>query len=156
MEAICGGGLISPARGDRPECRGFEAKRLMGFEPTTFCMAIRPLSKTSGSEYGRLQGFRSGAADGRDQQYARICTDMQRFGNFGAEVPETRGAGLISTRGAATGRRPASAAAVDLVARPIYGAVSPTRPYRSSRRTTSSGCGVETSMTSASLTASSV
>lgn len=36
-----------------------------------------------------LQGFRSGAADGRDQQYARICPDMQRFGNFWREVPKT-------------------------------------------------------------------
>jgi hypothetical protein len=43
-----------------------------------------------------LQEFRCGSADRRDQQYARICADMQRFGNFGAEVPETRGAGSIS------------------------------------------------------------
>jgi hypothetical protein len=32
----------SPARADRPKYRGFDAKRLIGFEPTTFCMAIRP------------------------------------------------------------------------------------------------------------------
>jgi len=43
-----------------------------------------------------LQGFRSGTADGRDQQYARICADMQRFGNFGAEVPEIAEGGSIA------------------------------------------------------------
>jgi hypothetical protein len=47
MEAICGGGLFFPARADLPKCRGIEAKRLIGFEPTTFCMAIRPISETS-------------------------------------------------------------------------------------------------------------
>ena len=56
----------SPARADRPKCRGFEAKRLMGFEPTTFCMAITPVSEAAGSEYGLLQGFRNGAAEGPD------------------------------------------------------------------------------------------
>jgi hypothetical protein len=30
-----------PARADRLKCRGFAAKRLKGFEPSTFCMAIR-------------------------------------------------------------------------------------------------------------------
>ena len=61
----------------------------MGFEPTTFCMAISPSPRRADDEYACLQEFRSGAAGGRDQQYARICADMQRFGNFGAEVPET-------------------------------------------------------------------
>jgi hypothetical protein len=46
-----------------------------------------------------LQGFRSSAADGRDQEYAGICADMRRFGNFGAEVPETAKAGLICLKG---------------------------------------------------------
>ena len=31
-----------------PTCRGFAKKRLMGFEPTTFCMAITPVFETSG------------------------------------------------------------------------------------------------------------
>ena len=44
MEAICGGGFIFPAKANLPKCRGIEVKRLMGFEPTTFCMAIRPVS----------------------------------------------------------------------------------------------------------------
>jgi hypothetical protein len=44
---------------------------------------------------GRLQGFRSGAANGRDRQYARIGADLRRFGNFGAEVPEIRHDGFI-------------------------------------------------------------
>jgi hypothetical protein len=43
-----------------------------------------------------LQGFRSGAADGRDLEYAGMCADMQRFGNFGAEVPEIGEGGSIA------------------------------------------------------------
>jgi hypothetical protein len=50
-----------------------------------------------------LQGFRSGVADDRDQQYARICADMQRFGNFGAEVPEIAKAGFIRLKGSTAG-----------------------------------------------------
>jgi transposase InsO family protein len=44
MEAICEGGLDFPPRGPSGPSAGFEAKRLMGFEPTTFCIAIRPVS----------------------------------------------------------------------------------------------------------------
>jgi hypothetical protein len=36
-----------------------------------------------------LQGFRASAADRPDLKYVAICADMQRFGNFGAEVPES-------------------------------------------------------------------
>jgi hypothetical protein len=40
---------------DPPKCRGNEAKRLMGFEPTTFCMASRRSSQLS---YSRMEaGF---------------------------------------------------------------------------------------------------
>jgi hypothetical protein len=46
MEAICGGGLIFPRQGQPTEMQGIEAKRLMGFEPTTFCMAITPVSES--------------------------------------------------------------------------------------------------------------
>jgi hypothetical protein len=35
------------AEPDPPTCREFAKKRLMGFEPTTFCMAIRPISETT-------------------------------------------------------------------------------------------------------------
>jgi hypothetical protein len=37
--------LVSATRAepDPPRCRTFAEKRLMGFEPTTFCMAIRPI-----------------------------------------------------------------------------------------------------------------
>jgi hypothetical protein len=31
-----------------PTCRAIAKKRLKGFEPSTFCMAIRPISETSG------------------------------------------------------------------------------------------------------------
>ena len=38
----------SSAETNPPTCRTFQKKRLMGFEPTTFCMAIRPISETGG------------------------------------------------------------------------------------------------------------
>jgi hypothetical protein len=50
-------------------------------------------------KYDRLQELRSNAADGRDQRYAWIYADMQRFGNFGAEVPEITEDGLITQQG---------------------------------------------------------
>jgi hypothetical protein len=34
------------AKTNPPTCRGFAKKRLMGFEPTTFCMAITPVSES--------------------------------------------------------------------------------------------------------------
>jgi hypothetical protein len=80
---------------DPPTCSGFAKKRLMGFEPTTFCMALGPSPRPEGIEYGGLQGFRGGATDGPDKQYAQMCADMQRFGNFGTEVPEIRNGGSI-------------------------------------------------------------
>ena len=40
--------LDTRAEADPPTCRQFSKKRLKGFEPTTFCMAIRPVSETSG------------------------------------------------------------------------------------------------------------
>jgi hypothetical protein len=42
--------LVSTTRAEPnpPTCRQFAKKRLMGFEPSTFCMAIRPVSETSG------------------------------------------------------------------------------------------------------------
>ncbi|HSR93420.1 MAG TPA: hypothetical protein VLK56_01015 [Solirubrobacterales bacterium] len=49
----------------------------------------------AGRECSSLQGFRNGAVESPDQQYARICADTQRVGNFGAEVPEIRDGGLI-------------------------------------------------------------
>ena len=42
-----------PARAEWPKCRGFEAKRLKGFEPSTFCMASRRSSQLSYSRIGR-------------------------------------------------------------------------------------------------------
>jgi hypothetical protein len=41
-------GSASPADPNPPACRGFAKKRLKGFEPSTFCMAIRAVSETSG------------------------------------------------------------------------------------------------------------
>ena len=39
--------LGSRVEPDPPTCRGFPKKRLMGFEPTTFCMASRRSSQLS-------------------------------------------------------------------------------------------------------------
>ena len=41
--------LVSATRADpkSPTCRAFPKKRLKGFEPSTFCMAIRPVSEAS-------------------------------------------------------------------------------------------------------------
>jgi len=47
---------FSPARADWPKCRGFEAKGLKGFEPSTFCMAIRPVSETGQRQRWGLAG----------------------------------------------------------------------------------------------------
>jgi hypothetical protein len=44
---------VSPAKTELPICRGFLVKRLMGFEPTTFCMASRRSSQLS---YSRIEG----------------------------------------------------------------------------------------------------
>ena len=43
---------FSPARAEWPKCRGFEAKRLMGFEPTNLRMASRRSSQLSYSRLG--------------------------------------------------------------------------------------------------------
>jgi hypothetical protein len=47
--------LVSATRAEPnpPTCRGFAKKRLMGFEPTTFCMASRRSSQLSYSRIGR-------------------------------------------------------------------------------------------------------
>jgi hypothetical protein len=52
MEGVCGG-FNFPVRANLPKCRGFEAKRLKGFEPSTFCMASRRSSQLS---YSRVEG----------------------------------------------------------------------------------------------------
>jgi hypothetical protein len=43
----------SRAEPNPPTCRTFSKKRLMGFEPTTFCMASRRSSQLSYSRTGR-------------------------------------------------------------------------------------------------------
>jgi hypothetical protein len=47
--------LVSATRAEPnpPTCRGFAKKRLMGFEPTTFCMASRRSSQLSYSRARR-------------------------------------------------------------------------------------------------------
>jgi hypothetical protein len=67
------------AEPDPPTCRAFSKKRLKGFEPSTFCMAIMP-GYAALRECGDLQGLRTGAAEGADLGYARICDDTRRFG----------------------------------------------------------------------------
>jgi hypothetical protein len=53
-----------------------------------------------------------GEAEHIPPEYAWMCADMQRFGNFGAEVPETRRDGSISApaaRDPQDGHQPAPA-----------------------------------------------
>jgi len=74
----------------RPGAR-FREKRLIGFEPTTFCMAIRPtLWRLQCQNWLICRRFPYGPTSTRRRQCARICTDMQRFGHFWQEVPESR------------------------------------------------------------------
>jgi hypothetical protein len=90
--------LVSASRTDAnpPTCRGFAKKRLKGFEPSTFCMAIRPISETRrAANMTVCRDFVAARQTARGQQYAWMCADMQRFGNFGAEVPGTAWGGLI-------------------------------------------------------------
>src|SRR6187549_1024664 len=135
-----------------PTCRGFAEKRLMGFEPTTFCMAIRPISETSGQRICPLAG---GSQDGDQRPRKEMRGDVRRY----AAIWELRRRSARNARGrfhCQRGGPGPQQPAGDSAALPIYGAASPTRPYRSSRRMTSSSCGVETSMISASSTASRV
>ncbi len=46
-------GFGVPRRTNPPTCRQFAKKRLMGFEPTTFCMASRRSSQLSYSRTER-------------------------------------------------------------------------------------------------------
>lgn len=72
----------------------------MGFEPTTFRMAIRQVSETSGPvNAATCRGFAVVRQMAGNQEYARICTDMRRFGNFDSEVPETAKVGSICLKG---------------------------------------------------------
>jgi hypothetical protein len=48
--------LDSAARANRPTCRGFAKKRLIGLEPTTFCMAITPVSESRALRMLQLAG----------------------------------------------------------------------------------------------------
>jgi len=84
--------LDSDARAEPnpPTCRAFPKKRLMGFEPTTFCMAIGPvLQRIQHQNQPICRRFSNGAIGARRRRYARTCADMQRFGHFWPEVPET-------------------------------------------------------------------
>jgi hypothetical protein len=70
---------VSPAKGEVPVCRGFDAKRLMvkrlmGLEPTTFCMASRRSSQLS---YSRTEGDSSFAA--RNPARCRLPADWMGF-----------------------------------------------------------------------------
>jgi hypothetical protein len=79
-----------------PTCRAFSKKRLKGFEPSTFCMAIRPTpGKRPLQNMPICRDFIAATANSPDQQYAGICAGMQRVGHSCARVPEIRGGSLI-------------------------------------------------------------
>ena len=71
---------------DEPE---ITSKRLMGFEPTTFCMAITPaIWRVQHQNPLICRRFSGGVIGARRRQYAWMCADMRRFGHFWPEVPE--------------------------------------------------------------------
>ena len=91
------GGLIFPREGRPAQCRGFASKRLMGFEPTTFCMAIREVSGALHHSIRMIcRAFMTSKAAHVRPKYAWIGADMPRFGHFRPEVPEIEEAGLIA------------------------------------------------------------
>jgi hypothetical protein len=68
-------------------------KRLMGFEPTTFCMATTLAVCGFRHRNRHLQALFESSGRHSVRRYGRIRTDMQRFGNSWPEVPETVGRG---------------------------------------------------------------
>lgn len=77
--------LVSAARAEHepPTCRAFAKKRLKGFEPSTFCMAIRPGSRRRTPRMWRLAGT-SHWRGGRRRSQIRV--DMRRYAAFRALV----------------------------------------------------------------------
>src|SRR5207342_1102294 len=62
------------ARTNPPTCRAFPKKRLMGFEPTTFCMAIRPVIwRVRYQNLPICRRFSDGVISAHRRRYARIC-----------------------------------------------------------------------------------
>jgi hypothetical protein len=53
-----------PTNDEAPICRGFVVKRLKGFEPSTFCMAINPAPETSSGEPIRFAALFCSGANG--------------------------------------------------------------------------------------------
>ena len=84
--------LGSHADPDPPACREFAKKRLIGFEPTTFCMAIRPVTEASGKQIcpvagvSSRRGCRPLSANARG--YASICGDL---GTSPQKCPKAQG-----------------------------------------------------------------
>ena len=88
--------LVSAPRAepDPPTCRGIAKKRLMGFEPTTFCMAMAKVTwEPRPTTIGICGGFGHCCESRLMLLYEAICADMQGFGHFSREVPKTRRAG---------------------------------------------------------------
>jgi hypothetical protein len=71
------------AEANPPTCRTFPKKRLKGFEPTTFCMAITPaIWRVRRHKPVICRRFSGGMIGARRRQYAWMCADMRRFGHF--------------------------------------------------------------------------
>jgi hypothetical protein len=75
---------------DPPTRRAFAKKRLIGFEPTTFCMAMAKVTgEPRPTTMGICGGFEYCRESGLPLLCEAICTDMQGFRHFAREVPET-------------------------------------------------------------------
>ena len=89
--------LDSPVGGDPPTCRAIAKKRLIGFEPTTFCMAISEvIRRTSVLNQPTCRAFVMDEIGDIQRGYARIGVDMQRVRHFSPEVPEIEETGSSS------------------------------------------------------------
>ncbi len=69
--------------------QGIPEKRLIGFEPTTFCMAISEVIRRAPVLSQPIcRTFVIGEISGIQRGYERIGTDMHRVRHFASEVPE--------------------------------------------------------------------
>ena len=110
------------AEPDPPTCRAFPKKRLIGFEPTTFCMAINRSSANHGLHSNVVcRAFVIDEIGDIQRGYERICADMQRVGHFSPEVPEINEAGS---------NRPRSRSEAEGLRAPCR-RIAPPRPARS-------------------------
>lgn len=84
---------VDPKRKTPPlgrRIRLWNGKRLMGFEPTTFCMAMSIASKIPPRQSVLFPGHLRLQEARPRSECAGMCADMRASGHFPPEVPRTR------------------------------------------------------------------